>query len=382
MKFSDITQHLGVRGFVTRESWGQKAVLHFGMDNTGWYTTVDGEKGPWTPCVDDMWGTDWIMLPCTWNGSKDDMAPFKLSKPWPTLAEEDEQPVPSRSYLANGEEVWIVGTLDDGRLAIASILEDPETGEEYEGRATIVEKNELFDKCPRSKKDETIKKLTLEINELTQKRNELRMELKDIELNQADRLAVCQQHKGLESLEKFLKGEITHYVELRYGDAKIIPFEDAVADIERTERRDNLKLLSLFGGTKGDLTWKLNRYSDGSGCYTDITPCTSLEDAIRIIEEWLLTTVAEQLANWNDASGMAKSSKVPTQKIVKIADEYGISIPDEYRAAVKTLSIASRKRELLSVREKLRIAEEAWEAECAIDAEHEAVSAEETDLGI
>lgn len=94
MTLGEISEHLGKRGFVTREKWCHeydkpevigraKCVLVFGMDNAAWLCLrendlIQRQKQLWTPCLDDIWATDWIKLPFFWNGSKDDFLPFGM----------------------------------------------------------------------------------------------------------------------------------------------------------------------------------------------------------------------------------------------------------------------------------------------------------------
>jgi len=77
MKFAEITEHLGKRGFVTREKWHDLYVA-FGMDNV-WYRYKKDSHDYYIPCLDDMWADDWVALDLFWNGSKDNDLPFRSS---------------------------------------------------------------------------------------------------------------------------------------------------------------------------------------------------------------------------------------------------------------------------------------------------------------
>lgn len=88
MKIGEVADHLGKRGFVTREKWCPElakpsCVLVFGMDNAAWLCMrgndlVGRRKEFWVPCLDDIWATDWIILPFFWSGSGDDFLPFGM----------------------------------------------------------------------------------------------------------------------------------------------------------------------------------------------------------------------------------------------------------------------------------------------------------------
>jgi len=84
MKFSAIVPHLTKRGFVTRKLWKGQVVMFFGMDNSA-MRSINPETGKrkellknycWSPNLEEIKATDWIILPYYWNGSKDDFKPF------------------------------------------------------------------------------------------------------------------------------------------------------------------------------------------------------------------------------------------------------------------------------------------------------------------
>lgn len=226
-------------------------------------------------------------------------------------------------YLSNGPEVRVIQTLNDGRVLVEPIFENPNDGDEYSGNPFIVNEKEIFDKPPTHKKSEEVIKLNQQIEELNTKLRGLRKEVKDFETTHTERIKCLQQFKGLELLEKFVKGEITHYVEIRsYSNPKIIPFDKTEADYTDGQGVRSLKLLSLFGKATGDLEWRLSHYSDGSGSYSTVIPCVSLEEAEQIIRNWIKDTVADNLDTNTNSS--------PSRKIIELAKEYKYELPTEY----------------------------------------------------
>lgn len=58
----------------------------------------------------------------------------------------------------------------------------------------------------------------------------------------------------------------------------VMPLDEAIA--YREDRRDKgLKLVCLYGKYNREIRWKLNQYFDGSGYWTEITPCKTEAEA-------------------------------------------------------------------------------------------------------
>lgn len=86
-----------------------------------------------------------------------------------------------------------------------------------------------------------------------------------------------------DTLIKFMSGQITHVIRFGYGDFEIIPF---IQSIEYRDSYDSeIKLVSLYGRTNGDLEYKVNQYSDGSGStrYT-LLPFCSYKEALDYVK--------------------------------------------------------------------------------------------------
>lgn len=75
--------------------------------------------------------------------------------------------------------------------------------------------------------------------------------------------------ESFDTLCSFLKGEFKYLV----TDNHTLTIE------EYSENSPPLNLLSLYGSSDGSLTWKINRYRDGSGHYSNIYPCKTYEEA-------------------------------------------------------------------------------------------------------
>src|SRR5262249_25554574 len=101
----------------------------------------------------------------------------------------------------------------------------------------------------------------------------------------ANRQTRIRTHEALKRLDDFLAGNITHAVRARYSGISIGTFAEVFEEGGRYDK--GVKLLTLFGDKKCGLSWHLNDYRDGSGSYTEIFPCTSLEDAKAVAQSKL-----------------------------------------------------------------------------------------------
>ncbi len=105
--------------------------------------------------------------------------------------------------------------------------------------------------------------------------------LKNLELNLSE--------ESLQRLIDFVSGGLRWIVEVsRYKSLAIYDLDSYIAKVEKDSYRgktfDSLKLLSVFGRSKGDLIYKANHWSDGSGNYGEIMPFNTKEEAIEYIK--------------------------------------------------------------------------------------------------
>jgi hypothetical protein len=130
---------------------------------------------------------------------------------------------------------------------------------------------------------------------------------------------------ALRHLDDFIEKRITHVL-FGGADYKILPIDQAFAE-NGVYSRKGQKLLTLYGDVGGNLQWRLNQYSDGSGWTEDVTPCLSLEEAEA-------TRMANILADLDIAMGdYADGRKYRITVTVKAADLYGVEVSPEQREA-------------------------------------------------
>ena len=92
-------------------------------------------------------------------------------------------------------------------------------------------------------------------------------------------------HEQLETLKSFMVGEITHFFINEY-DPKIGTWDDEMYSEEyRGGVVENIKLVSMYGNSNGDLEYKICEYRDGSGSKKDVIPCKSYEEALEYAQK-------------------------------------------------------------------------------------------------
>jgi len=237
-------------------------------------------------------------------------------------------------YLLNGSEIIVVEQLQTGFL-----VKDIWIGyddEEMEGEPYVVER--IFDSPPTQKYDETILKLKAEIDDLRIQRIEIEKHTQKVGEQEKERLTKYQQYEQLKQLNDFLDGKITHYAVVESWTACIIPFEDALGEY----RGEGQKLLTLFGKSDGNLCWGLNEYSDGSGCWRTVIPCTSYNQAIKELQKYV------------DAEAQNK----PADHIIQLAKTYNLVLSDEYVARWNTLQRKGLEKQKTECQQKTHTIQE------------------------
>lgn len=242
-------------------------------------------------------------------------------------------------YDQHGNEYDAIQQID-GAAWVAMPIYDGSDGEPIFGDLEIVTCR-LFDEPPRAKVDAEIAAKRAELATLQQAVRDMRAEQIDIERDGKARLAKLAQYDQLKRLEDFLDGKITHYVLADYGPPTIMSLAESKA--EYSDR--DLRLLCLFGTTNRSLVWKLNRYSDGSGCYSYVFPCCSFDEAKQTADKIFADHFAGKSVDGDDTR--------PQRGWMDAADKIGIAVPGVYRSAVVSKEAESRANEIKRLQAEL-----------------------------
>lgn len=253
------------------------------------------------------------------------------------MSEETQAPTETQDPLAPelvydsvGKEYRLIEIIRDGAVA-APILTDDE-GNEYEGDPRVLAKYFRFP--PRHKKNEEIAKLDKQINALTQRLVDLRNKKPEADREIRELCNLLAAVPVLRNLKDFIDGKITHYVLMNpYNGPEI-----AVAPTN--DEHGGIQLLSLFGKSEGDISWRVNRWSDGSsGSSTECVPCRSHEEAMaeanRVLESQI--SQAAFLSDW----------------MIEKAKRFGVSIPQDKLDAYYGKAMEAVEKEVQAARELL-----------------------------
>lgn len=235
-------------------------------------------------------------------------------------------------------------------------------GEDYEQpsyQACILPLSGLFVKPPIAAVHADVAAATAELEKVRQQIAVEHSELRNAQKAEAERLATIQRHEKLSLLSRFIAGEITHLVKVDHQIA-IEPLADQACSYDKKK----LKLLTLYGDSKGDLNWQLSSYSDGSGSGSwTVIPCVSYEHAKaeaqravdEKVEEWRLYGKPYWLSYTIDA-----------------ADKYDLTIPDDVRAAYHGHRIEEAAKAVAKAQAEAQKAEAALAALASVDRSGEA----------
>jgi hypothetical protein len=218
-------------------------------------------------------------------------------------------------YLDDGRGIYVFEQLDNGQYLIAEALFDiDEYGMEdprYYPSSSLHVVDKVYDIPPKIKYFDEIAKLTKSIDALIKQKVDIEESISNLKEKEKYTLDKLKNFDKLQYLLDFIDGKITHYVFVHWSEIEIVEYKDS-----KSEYGHDMRLLSLFGSTKGDIKWKINQYSDGSGANTEVIPCLSYEMALSEAQKHIDKTISE--------------GKYPSLSIINSAIKYGLTIPDWY----------------------------------------------------
>lgn len=199
-------------------------------------------------------------------------------------------------YTSDGKKVAVLGKLNSAQYIVQEIFifdgQEVPSGENF-----VV--NSLHDAPAESWKEKRIREIEERAakverdckDQITRARQRMQESIEKAK-HRADALfafAKNSDNEQLKLLHAWLAGEVTH-VFINGTRPAILPFDDR--ELFQTDsfhglKYEAMKLVSLFGETNGQLSFRLHRYSDGSGGYTEIFPARSYDDALAIAQQHL-----------------------------------------------------------------------------------------------
>ena len=201
-------------------------------------------------------------------------------------------------FTNDGKKVIVVGKLNSQETIVQEIFVS--AGQEIPSGENFVVKS-LHDAPAESWKKKNLRELEQRYD---RDRAKLQKQIEDQERQFALALSKAKEktsvllqfvknsdEEQLQTLSDFMSGKITHLFVAGYSP-EIISWVDSdkVYDINswggRT-RVDGIKLVSLFGKSDGEMSYRLNEYRDGSGSSKKIYPATSYAAALAMAQAQL-----------------------------------------------------------------------------------------------
>jgi len=175
--------------------------------------------------------------------------------------------------------------------------------------------SQVFTKPPRDKLDADVAELTAKAAQLRKEIHELGVQKRESERSQQATKERLMQHEALKRIDDYLQGKFTLFLELpQYSSVpRIRKLGEVIenGDGERSTYNPRLRLLSLYGDSKGDLNWGVSRYYDGSGSNEQVFPIDSEDEGIAIIRKRFAKMVADWRVNGNNTSAFDWIRKLP-----------------------------------------------------------------------
>lgn len=190
---------------------------------------------------------------------------------------------------------------------------------------------EVFKEPPTAKLHAEVAELANQVKEACDALQLVRKERAAEDAEYSRRTAARKHFAQLERLDDFIAGKITHFVVLNdYSDRITIQTFDEFMPVIEDRYTKKIRLLCLYGDSKGQLDWRAERYSDGSGDgwkHGNCWPATSYDDAMEKAEAWLNRRVAEWRKVADDHHEKHKSLPYAESAVA-----LGLCVPDDLAA--------------------------------------------------
>lgn len=201
-------------------------------------------------------------------------------------------------FTTDGRKVVVVGKLNAQETIVQEVYVRDEcefpAGENFVVKSLLDQPAESWKKKEEARLESALKMLKAEYNKVS---------LEVAKISQFQKAALDQKIKwikgvnqpevdeAVERIRSFLSGEYTHIVipgwrvEILEYNAETFAYAET-GSWREGQRLDGIQLVSLWGAAHGNerrgLTWRVNRWRDGSGSDSEFIPCKSLEEAKQV----------------------------------------------------------------------------------------------------
>ena len=225
-------------------------------------------------------------------------------------------------YDQHGQEAEFVAA-SCGAYVVRPIYED----DDGPHRGEIETWSQVFRTAPAPKLDEKTAEAEKRLNELQQRVNKLRDEEAGINRAMQDRKDRIKLHEGLEMLDQYLAGEITHYVAKHdyYPSVEIIPLGETV---ENYSNSNGYGLLTLMPSRTWDKRIVFSvYYRDNKDRYD----ATRTKIVVPCCGEAAAKAVASQIIQAHIDAALAKERKDRryVAELIRCCEQHGVPVPNE-----------------------------------------------------
>jgi|SRR5687768_948847 len=210
---------------------------------------------------------------------------------------------------------------------------------------------EVYPEPPISIKVERVKELDEQISDKVTRLIRVQEEIREAELKRMELAKRVHRVDAIQHVVDFLEGRIKYLV-LAYGsEYNIKPFNEAMEIMDRYRNGNGLRLLSLYGNIKSELSWGLNAYYDGSGIETLIWPFHTLEAARDFIQQKVESDADKALKQLH----LHRLIQFE-QTYYKLNKDYGfdLKLPEAAAAAIRKQKELNLKEEINKTQDKLK----------------------------
>lgn len=235
-------------------------------------------------------------------------------------------------YLSDGKKVAVIGKLNNQETIVQEVFVTASGDEVPSGERFVVKS--LHDEPVISYKEKQERELAKRVKEQEVALEDRRKKLKEIDVRLEGMYALLKSStRFVENFDshdfglmfKFLSGSIKWVVCDDYGYSPPMKFSDALIREGYdygTKRFEGIKLLSAFGSSDGNISYKLNCYRDGSGSYHNIYPFETYEEAVEHIKSRAVEAIRKEKCYFTVGC---------LESIVKM----GIGLPDDCKQILK-----------------------------------------------
>lgn len=262
-------------------------------------------------------------------------------------------PVPESAPLAKGDTVYLSdgtkceygGPIYGGQhlvYVLSRLHEDAES--DIHAAPTFV--HEVFPEPPIVEKDKRVQELDQAISDKITRLLRIQDDLQKAERQKSEMARQIARHEGLQHVVDFLEGRIKYVVTKSGSDYDIKPLQEMLEKTDSFYNSSGLRLLSLYGNLKTELSWGVSSYSDGSGITTTVWPFYTVEDARDFLVQHIEKVVEADLLKLN-IHWLAVYEK--TYERLNKTYGFSLKLPEAATAAIT----ATKKKALLGKKEKL-----------------------------